>query len=125
MREENVPSVDARYWAAIVVASLLGTSFGDFVSNTVELGFGGAALSVGAVLAGIFLAEHLLPWPSVPWYWGAVVFTRTAATDFGDFLSRTAQKHLSLCVSTSRPIEFRTRAVPNRTAAPWQRLELL
>lgn len=90
MREQNVPVVDARYWAAIVVASVLGTSFGDFVSNTLALGFGGAALTVGTVLAAIFIAERVLPWPSVAWYWGAVVFTRTAATDCGDFLSRTA-----------------------------------
>jgi len=90
MREENVPFVDARYWAAIVVASVLGTSFGDFISNTLKLGFGGAALTVGTVLAVIFIAERLLSWSSVAWYWGAVVFTRTAATDLGDFLSRTA-----------------------------------
>lgn len=90
MRNENVPVVDARYWAAIVVASVLGTAFGDFNSNTLELGFGGAALTVGTVLAVIFIAERVLPWPSVAWYWGAVIFTRTAATDLGDFLSRTA-----------------------------------
>jgi uncharacterized membrane-anchored protein len=47
MRESNLPAVDGRYWAAIVVASVLGTSFGDFVSNTLMLGFGGAALTVG------------------------------------------------------------------------------
>ena len=90
MRDKNVPVVDGRYWAAIVVASVLGTSFGDYVANTLELGFGGAALTVGSVLAVIFIAERTLPWRSVAWYWGAVVFTRTAATCLGDFLSRTA-----------------------------------
>lgn len=89
MREKNVPAVDGRYWAAIVVASILGTSFGDFVSNTLKLGFGPAALTVGAILAVIFVAERVVPWTSVGWYWGAVVFTRTAATCFGDFLTRT------------------------------------
>jgi uncharacterized membrane-anchored protein len=88
MREKNVPLIDGRYWAAIVVASILGTSFGDFVSNTLELGFGPAALMVGSVLAVIFIAERMLPWTSVGWYWGAVVFTRTAATCLGDFLTR-------------------------------------
>ena len=90
MRDKNVPNVDARYWAAIVVASVLGTSFGDYVSNTLELGFGGAAATVGSVLAMIFIAERTFPWTSVGWYWGAIVFTRTAATCLGDFLSRTA-----------------------------------
>ena len=89
MRDKNVPPVDGRYWAAIVVASILGTSFGDFVSNTLELGFGPAALVIGSILAVIFIAERLLPWTSVGWYWGAVVFTRTAATCLGDFLTRT------------------------------------
>jgi uncharacterized membrane-anchored protein len=72
MRKVNVPVVDGRYWAAIVVASTLGNSFGDFVSNTLELGFGSAALTVGTVLVGIFIAEPLLPWSSVAWYWAAI-----------------------------------------------------
>jgi uncharacterized membrane-anchored protein len=86
--------IDERYWGAIVVASILGTSFGDFVSNTLELGFAGAALAVGSVLAVIFIAERTLPWSSVIWYWGAVVFTRTAATDLADYFSHPGGLHL-------------------------------
>jgi uncharacterized membrane-anchored protein len=87
MRVRNVPIIDRRYWIAIILASVLGTSFGDFVSNTLQLGFAGAALAVGSVLAVVFVAERALPWRSVAWYWGAVVFTRTAATDIGDMFT--------------------------------------
>ena len=34
------------------------------------------------------VAEHSTKWASVAFYWAAIVFTRTAATDLGDFLAR-------------------------------------
>lgn len=88
MRKENIPALDARYWAAILAASLLGTTFGDFLSNDLGLGFAGALLPLGIILAVIFVAERTTTWASVVYYWAAIVFTRTAATDLGDFLAR-------------------------------------
>ncbi len=88
MRNENIPALDARYWAAILAASLLGTTFGDFISNDLGLGFAGALLPLGIILAVIFYAEHTTKWATVAFYWVAIVFTRTAATDLGDFLAR-------------------------------------
>ena len=91
MRNSNVPVLDAHYWITILVASLLGTTFGDFVSNDLGLGFAGGLLVLSAVIAVIFVAEFKLKWNSVVWYWAAIVATRTAATNLGDFLSRTAK----------------------------------
>ena len=90
MQAKNVPALDTRYWITILVASLLGTTFGDFVANDLELGFAGGFLVLSAAIAVIFVAEHYLPWKSAVWYWAAIVATRTAATNLGDFLSRTA-----------------------------------
>jgi len=41
------------------------------------------------VIAVIFIAENKVKWNSVVWYWAAIVATRTAATNLGDFLTRT------------------------------------
>lgn len=89
MQDKNVPILDTRYWITILVASVLGTTFGDFVSNNLELGFAGGLLALSVVIAVIFVAEHKLRWKSVIWYWAAIVATRTAATNLGDFLTRT------------------------------------
>ncbi len=89
MQDKNVPTLDTHYWIAILVASVLGTTFGDFVSNDLKLGFGGGLLVLSAVIAVIFIAENKVKWNSVVWYWAAIVATRTAATNLGDFLTRT------------------------------------
>ena len=89
MQDKNVPTLNTHYWVTILVASLLGTTFGDFISNDLELGFAGGLLVLSAVIAVIFIAEYKLTWNSVAWYWAAIVATRTAATNLGDFLSRT------------------------------------
>ena len=89
MRNENIPALDARYWAAILAASLVGTTFGDFVSIDLGLELTGALLPLGAtILAVIFAAEPATRWAGVACYWAAIVFTRTGTTDLGDFLAR-------------------------------------
>jgi len=89
MQDKNVPMLDRRYWVTILIASVLGTTFGDFVSNDLKLGFAGGFLALSVVIAVIFIAEHKVKWNSVAWYWAAIVATRTAATNLGDFLTRT------------------------------------
>jgi uncharacterized membrane-anchored protein len=89
MQDKNVPTLNRRYWITILVASVLGTTFGDFVSNDLKLGFAGGLLVLSAVITVIFIAEKKVKWNSVAWYWAAIVATRTAATNLGDFLTRT------------------------------------
>ena len=89
MQDKNVPTLDTHYWVTFLVASVLGTMLGDFAANDLGLGFAGGLLFVIAVIAVIFIAESKLKWNSVAWYWAAIVATRIAATNLGDFLSRT------------------------------------
>jgi ABC-2 type transport system permease protein len=85
MQAKNLPALDARYWAAILVASLLGTTCGDFVANDLHLGFAGGLLPSAALFAIALLAERRAEVPRELYYWTAIVTSRTAATNLGDF----------------------------------------
>jgi uncharacterized membrane-anchored protein len=89
MRAKNVPELDLRYWIAILLASIMGTAFGDFISSDLKFGFAGGLLTLSVVIAVIFIAEQTVTWNSVVWYWAAIEATRMAATNLGDFLSTT------------------------------------
>ena len=84
MKRTNLPLINARYWVAILLASLLGTTFGDFVSLQLGLGYYRGLLPLGMVLAAIFIAEYRSKVPSEVYYWLAIIVTRTAATNLAD-----------------------------------------
>ena len=56
MRDSNVPDVDARYWCAITLASILGCNVGDCLSFYAHwnhwIGLAPAAIFFGLLLAG-------------------------------------------------------------------------
>src|SRR3954463_2775645 len=89
MQLRNTPALDGRYWAAILLASVLGTTSGDFVSHDLGLGFAGALLPLLAIFAVIYIAERRAPRATEAYYWFAIVVTRAAATNLGDALART------------------------------------
>ncbi len=96
MKDKNIPILDIHYWITILVASVLGTTFGDFISNDLKLGFVGGLLVLSVVIAIIFIAESKVKWNSVVWYWAAIVIARTAATNLADFLTHTLKFHNGL-----------------------------
>lgn len=88
LEHTDVPDTDAGYWAAIMIASTLGTSLGDLVSNVADIGFGGGTLLLGSVLAAVLLAEHLATRSNVARYWAALVTTSTIGATSGDYLTK-------------------------------------
>ncbi len=84
----DLPRPDARYWAAIMVASTLGTSLGDSVSNVLRLGFGHGTLVLGTLLAAVLVVEHRARTPHEVRYWAALVLTSTIGATSGDFLTK-------------------------------------
>ena len=79
-----VPLLNGKYWIALIGASIFGTNTGDFVSD--YLGFGhlrGIPILL-ALLAAIFVAEKIVPWKSVAWFWAAIITVRTFATNVAD-----------------------------------------
>ncbi len=88
VKTKGLPATDAFYWAGILVVSTFGTTMGDFVADVLNLGFGGAALLLGALLAIVLTREFLSKTSSKPRYWTAVVISSTIGATTGDFLTK-------------------------------------
>ncbi|MEU9990539.1 hypothetical protein AB0E10_27800 [Streptomyces sp. NPDC048045] len=83
---------EALFWSAILVSNTLGTSMGDFLSDSSGLGYlGGAALVTGLLL--VLLALMKVPAvPNVLLFWIAFVLTRPLGATAGDFLTKPVAK---------------------------------
>jgi uncharacterized membrane-anchored protein len=84
MQAENLPQIDARYWLAILLASVLGTVGSDFVSQTLGLGYVYGLPAMAAVFIFSLHTEKVSRVWGEAFYWTAVVVTRAAATSLAD-----------------------------------------
>lgn len=89
MRYENVPVVDARYWAAISMASVFGCNLGDFVSLYLHWGHWRGLFPLAVVFAVLIGCERRFPLATEAWYWAVVIVLRTAATNVADLATHT------------------------------------
>jgi uncharacterized membrane-anchored protein len=83
---------EALFWSAILVSNTLGTSMGDFLSDSSGLGYlGGAALVTGALLLLVVLMK-VPAVPNVLLFWIAFVLTRPLGATAGDLLTKPVAK---------------------------------
>jgi uncharacterized membrane-anchored protein len=80
------------FWGAILVSNTLGTSMGDFLSDSSGLGYAGGALLVSGLLALLLALKYLPAVPNVLLFWLAFVLTRPLGATAGDFLTKPATK---------------------------------
>src|SRR5580704_5128202 len=85
MRAQNLPTIDAGYWAAIVAASICGTNTGDLAAGPLGMGHVGGILPLAAIFLAVVWAEKTLDWTTVAFYWSAIIVLRTMATNIADF----------------------------------------
>ncbi len=84
MKDIHVPAINARYWVAILMASMFGTNLGDLYANESGLGlFLGVSL-LGLIALGVFLAERRDTVPRELYYWTVIILIRTSATNIAD-----------------------------------------
>jgi uncharacterized membrane-anchored protein len=83
---------EALFWAAILVSNTLGTSMGDFLSDSSGLGYAGGALLVGGALAVLVVLMKAPGVPNVLLFWIAFVLTRPLGATAGDFLTKPVAK---------------------------------
>lgn len=83
---------EALFWAAILVSNTLGTSMGDFLSDSSGLGYAGGALLVSGLLAVLLVLMRVPAVPNVVLFWIAFVLTRPLGATAGDFLTKPVAK---------------------------------
>ncbi|MFI9047207.1 hypothetical protein [Streptomyces sp. NPDC053427] len=83
---------EALFWTAILVSNTLGTSMGDFLSDSSGLGYAGGALLVTGVLAVLVALMRVPAVPNVVLFWIAFVLTRPLGATAGDFLTKPLAK---------------------------------
>ncbi|NUS07537.1 MAG: hypothetical protein HOV97_33800 [Nonomuraea sp.] len=83
---------EALFWSAILVSNTLGTSMGDFLSDSSGLGYAGGALLVTGALAVLVALTKAPAVPNVLLFWIAFVLTRPLGATAGDLLTKPVDK---------------------------------
>ncbi|MFI9649495.1 hypothetical protein ACIHAA_24750 [Streptomyces sp. NPDC052040] len=83
---------EALFWSAILVSNTLGTSMGDFLSDSSGLGYAGGALLVTGALAVLVALMKVPAVPNVLLFWIAFVLTRPLGATAGDLLTKPTAK---------------------------------
>lgn len=82
------PKAEAYYWVTIMFSQTLGTALGDWAADSAGLGYGGAAIVFGALLALIAGAYYWTRVSRPLLFWAAFVTTRPLGAVVGDFLDK-------------------------------------
>ena len=82
------PKAELFYWVTITFSQTLGTALGDWLADTGDLGYSGAALIFGALLAVLVLLYFLTKTSRVVLFWSAFILTRPLGAAVGDFLDK-------------------------------------
>jgi uncharacterized membrane-anchored protein len=78
------------YWLTILVSNTLGTALGDFVADSLGLGFERGSLVFAGLLALVTVAHFATKSAAAPIFWAAYVLTRPLGATLGDTLTKPA-----------------------------------
>ena len=84
----NSPKAEIFYWVTIMFSQTLGTALGDWTADSAGMGYLGAAILFGALLA-VIIAMYF--WTNVSrtfLFWAAFILTRPLGAVLGDFLDK-------------------------------------
>ena len=85
---EQIPKINAFYWALIISANTMGETAGDLISQTFNLGYGGGTVAL-LILFLIELRISIFSKNQKPLlYWTVIKVANTLVTTVSDFLSR-------------------------------------
>ena len=82
------PRAELFYWVTITFSQTLGTALGVWTADTGGLGYGGAAIIFGAMLAVIAALYLWTAIDRVLLFWAAFILTRPLGAAVGDFLDK-------------------------------------
>jgi len=84
----NTPKVEIFYWVTIMFSQTLGTALGDWVADTKDMGFLGAAAIFGGLLLVTAVLYYFTSISRVILFWAAFILTRPLGAVVGDFLDK-------------------------------------
>jgi uncharacterized membrane-anchored protein len=84
----TTPRVEIFYWVTIMFSQTLGTALGDWVADTNDMGYLGAAAIFGGLLAVTALLYYATSLSHALLFWTAFVLTRPLGAVVGDFLDK-------------------------------------
>ncbi|WP_017256923.1 COG4705 family protein [Pedobacter arcticus] len=84
--------VEIFYWVAILFSNSLGTAFGDFLSDNLNLGYGYGALLTAGIIAIVIAVHYFTKVNEIILFWIAFIFTRPFGATFGDLLTKPTTK---------------------------------
>ena len=76
------------FWIAVLFSNSLGTAFGDYLSDNLELSYAYGALVTASVIGAVILLHYFSRVNQVLLFWIAFVFTRPFGATFGDLLTK-------------------------------------
>ncbi len=82
------PRAELFYWLTITLSQTLGTALGDWTADTGGLGYVGAALIFGGLLALVATLYFRTAVDHVLLFWTAFILTRPLGAAVGDFLDK-------------------------------------
>ena len=88
----NTPKAEMFYWVTIMFSQTLGTALGDWTADTAGLGYLGAAIIFGGLLAAIAAAYYCTKISRTALFWAAFILTRPLGAVVGDFLDKPIAK---------------------------------
>src|SRR3954451_2524173 len=84
----STPKVEIFYWVTIMFSQTLGTALGDWVADTNEMGYVGAAAVFGGLLLVTALLYYFTDISRLILFWAAFILTRPLGAVVGDFLDK-------------------------------------
>jgi uncharacterized membrane-anchored protein len=82
---------EAFYWLAILFTFALGTALGDYLAETLALGYGNSVLVYGGALALVVVAWRMRWLGEITAFWIAYILTRPLGASIGDLLSQSTK----------------------------------
>jgi len=84
----STPRIEIFYWVTIMFSQTLGTALGDWVADTNEMGYLGAAGIFSGLLLLTALVYYLTRFSRAVLFWAAFILTRPLGATLGDFLDK-------------------------------------
>src|SRR6201997_1094826 len=84
----STPKIEIFYWVTIMFSQTLGTALGDWVADTNEMGYLGAAAIFGGLLLLTALLYYFTSVSHAVLFWAAFILTRPLGAVVGDFLDK-------------------------------------